>query len=299
MRKPQYLGLTYRSLLLPLTFLPIIWQRMTHLDPVLVFRLSADQAVFSTQLFFKNLAHAWNFFSGNESRYGMIPILFYLALAGLACSLFWLFRHRKGITSRVRGLTIAGSLTLIAHAAIIFSYHYGNLTIFHSMRFGIIFLPFIVYFVILLLNGLTKGEPPLKSYLLVGSVVLLFFYWPIAGQNEALHQSPTHREYRFALNFLNQNYANSNVMIISDRPGMYIIQRWGSVSFRYANKYYRRLFFEKKRHRFEDIIVIQKIQYSNNRPQAETRLNSKYKLKPIFEAQLNSRRYVRFSKVVP
>lgn len=298
MRKSQYNSLPYRCFLLPLTFLPIVWQRMTQLDPKVFFQLREGEPVFSAQYLFQNFASAWDFFRGTEGKYGMIPILTYLAIAGSAYGLFWLVKNRKTLSSRVRGLAFAGSLALILHGLVILSYYWGNLTKNHSIRFGITFIPFIVYFSVLILDWLIKRREFWKHYLLVGSVALLLFYWPVAGKNEAIHVRPSHRELRIALNFLTENYRNSNLLIISGRPGMYITQRLGAISFSWANKYPDWYLKELRRHRYKEIIVIQQIQYADNKTKAGAKLSPEYRLVTLFEARLTSRLFVRFSRVV-
>lgn len=79
---------------------------------------------------------------------------------------------------------------------------------------------------------------------------------------------------------------------------MYITQRLGAISFSWANKYPDWYLKELRRHRYKEIIVIQQIQYADNKTKAGAKLSPEYRLVTLFEARLTSRLFVRFSRVV-
>jgi len=302
-RKPQINDLTFRSVLVPLTYLPILWQRMTHLHAITLMPVPGDpvprgQGAFSIHALLRNLDHNLDFFLGTESRFGMIPMLLFASLAGLAYGLYRLFRRGRTGDARIIGLCIAGALTLMGHVLIIFSYYYGDLTRYIAMRLGIVFIPFIVCAAVLLLEAMPMKRHFWRACLSVGCAALIVFYWPIAGKNEATGWTPESREYRMALSFLNESYGNANVLVFAAFPGNYIIHRRGAVTFGYANVNHAYLLRQLREHRIRDIIAIQQIRYSDHLPREITELKPVYKLAHLFEAKLSSRWYVRLSKVM-
>lgn len=295
-RRFQYGGATYRALLFPLLLLPIIWQRRIAQIKLMEQTTPADIG-FSVQAFFANLKPAWDFFTGQQRHYGMIPLLFYGALLGLGYGLFCLGRDWRTLSGRVRAFTGAAGLALIVEVLLILSLQNGALTLPYTLRLGLIFLPWLVSLAVLLLYAIAGSKPAWRRYLLVGSVAILLFYWPAAGKNDAIRQIIVHREYRLALDFLQRHYPDPNIVVVSDRPGMYTPHRWGAVSFGYANQHAADLRTSLQRHLFQAIIVLQRINYADQQPEPATALDASFRLETLFEAQLTAETHVRFSRV--
>jgi len=165
-----------------------------------------------------------------------------------------------------------------------------------TIRYGISFLPLIVFGTIVLLNGLYQYKSEIARYVWVGAVACLIWHWPFAANNESLRHLTLYREYKVSLDFLKQHYAHSDVIIIAERPGLYTPHFWGAVSFPYANRHLKELTKQLNQHLFQDVLAIQKIQYIDHQPTASTRLTN-VKLKTLYEVQIQGGWYLRFSKM--
>ncbi len=297
MGKEQIRGLTWRTPLLPLLFLPVAWQRLATAD-LSYFQMPDGGDLFSIGHLIENTGHAWDYFTGVEEFFGTAPLLFYLALAGLAWALFQLVRNGKRFSPRVQKLCYAAGAALVLQGVVLFTYSWGRLDQPYSIRLGIIFLPLLVFFVLFLLQPRWERKPNLRSLWFVGGAALLLFHWPVAGKNEAARHIHTYRDYQMALRFLNDNFPRKNILIISDRPGLFTPHLWGAVKFSTANRERKEIMKKFRRRLFQEIIVIQKISYEDDQPDRGTRLHQGFKLQTLFESQATAITYLRFSRVL-
>ena len=67
---------------------------------------------------------------------------------------------------------------------------------------------------------------------------------------------------------------------------------------RRANKESGRFINELNRKLYQNIIVLQFVEYRGEKITKETRLNSSFKLKTVFESQYNSTKKLRVSEVI-
>jgi hypothetical protein len=165
-----------------------------------------------------------------------------------------------------------------------------------TIRYGISFLPLIVFGAILLLNGLYQYKSEIARYVWVGAIACLIWHWPFAANNESLRHLTLYRDYKVSLDFLKRHYPHSDVIIIAERPGLYTPHVWGAVNFSYANRHLEELTKQLKRHLVQDVLAIQEIQYSNYQPTASTQL-ANVKLETLYEVQTRGEWYLRFSKI--
>jgi hypothetical protein len=298
MRYAELEKLTYRSIVLPLLFLPVAWQRLINLNNRDL-QLPQGRDIFNLATLKENLVNAWAFFTSQPEHYNTIPVLFYLALIGIAYGVWQLIRHKERRTRRV--MTLGGAAFISAFLLLVIILSFNNATggLIHpaTVRYGIIFLPFIVYGVILLLNSLAKFNINMKRYIWLGVFVCLAWYWPVAANNESLRHLTLYREYKVTLDFLKQNYTDSNIIVIAERPGLYTPHLWGAVDFPYANTHKNALLKKLENHLVQDIVTIQKIRYANHKPTDSTQLHG-YTLNTLNETQTHSEWYLRFSKVL-
>jgi hypothetical protein len=290
-------SLSYRSIMLPLLFLPVAWQRLIIFNNRDL-QLPKEQEIFSFDAFKDNLGNAWLYFTTQPEKHNTIPILFYLALIGFIYGSLQLIRHRELITRRLLTLSGATLLSVLLLLIIILSFNNRTGGLIHpaTVRYGISFLPLIVFGTILLFNYLYQYKLEIARYVWIGAIACLIWYWPVAANNESLRQLTLYREYKVTLDFLKRNYSRSDVVIIAERPGLYTPHLWGAVSFFYANRHLKGLTQQLNQHLFQDMLAIQKIQYANHQPTASTRLNN-VKLETLYEVQTKGDWYIRFSKV--
>lgn len=197
LRPKQYPYLRW-TFLLPFLLLPIAWQRLLYPDR---YETPANTAPFSFEWFIKNSQHAWSFFTGALERYGTIPLLFFLSLLGIGGGLWFLIRERKRLTARILVLSGVTFSSLILQLGLIFSYYWGNFTLQYAMRLAIVFLPFLIVFALIPWVLWVPKIPRKNGLVVFGSCLILLWYWPIAGKNEAVSQIFAYREYDISLNF--------------------------------------------------------------------------------------------------
>jgi hypothetical protein len=290
-------SLSYRSIILPLLFLPIAWQRWIIFN-TRDLQLSQGQQIFSFDEFKSNLGNAWLYFTTQPEKHNTIPILFYLALIGFTYGILQVVRHRERITRQL--ITLSGTTLLCVLLLLVvllsFNNQVGGFIHPATIRYGIAFLPLIVLGTIILLNGLYQYKPEIARYVWVGVIACLIWHWPFAANNESLRHLTLYREYKVTLDFLKRNYSHSDIVIIAERPGLYTPHFWGAVSFSYANMHLDELTKPLNQHLFQDVLAIQKIQYINHQPTASTQL-ANVKLETLYEVQIKGQWYLRFSKL--
>ena len=296
-RQIDITSLSYRSIILPLLFLPTAWQRLIIFNNRDL-QLSPEQQIFSFDAFKTNLGNAWLYFTTQPEKHNTVPILFYLALAGFIFGVLQVIRHRERLTRRLAILSGATVFSVLLLLAIILSFNNQTGGFIHpaTIRYGISFLPLIVFGTAVLLHYLYRYKTAIKRYTWIGAIACLIWYWPFAANNESLRHLTLYREYKVSLDFLNHHYPRSDVVIIAERPGLYTPHLWGAVSFHYANRHLKELSTQLSLHLFQDILAIQKIQYANHQPTSSTQLNNA-KLETLHEAQTKGKWYLRFSRV--
>mgnify|MGYP001079146955 CR=1 FL=1 len=296
-RRKEYENLTLRVLIIPWLFLPVLWQRLLKTSAS-DYQVYNGQQVFSLENFLKHARFAFDYFIGSEPRYGTIPVVSYLAVAGLAVGLFLLWRNRRSLPTTLWGMAVAATVSYVLLCVAVFSYFWGNLTSPFTIRLGIVFIPLLVLLFIIPLNLLVRRSQSAQKMLLLSAIAIIFFHWPAAGKNESVTQLTLYRQYRTTVSFLEQNYPDPNIVIIADRPGLYSAHRWGAVKFNYANQHHQRMKRELKRRLYQDILVIQLIQDKDGKPLKEQTLDPAFRLKTIFESQHSATKITRISKVI-
>lgn len=297
LKTEHYDTMSFRFLLWPWLFLPVLWQRVLKSGKS-DYQVYSDDAVFSADLFVKHAQKAWSYFTSAELRYGIISILTYLAAVGLAIGCYKIWLNRRTLKRELWPMALAALISHVLLGIAIFSYYWGDLTAAFTIRLGIIFLPVIVLLSMICMDEVAKRNPHLGKMVLIASLALLFFYWPVAGKSESCNQLSLHRQYKMVLPYMEENYPERNTLIIADRPGMYTVHRWGAVKFAYANKNKKRLLKDLERRLYKEIVVIQLINYSDGLPADKMHLDEAFNLDSIFETQYNSKSKVVVSRVV-
>ncbi|MBF0225201.1 MAG: glycosyltransferase family 39 protein [Desulfobacterales bacterium] len=287
--------ISYRLLCVPVLYIPIVWQRLKTIGNHQIYDGSPP---FSVKYFFKHTLLAWDFFSGKLEQYGTIPLLFFLAIGGALGALYYCFFYYKNISKKEIYLSCACVCSFIFLCIIIFGYYWGDITRQYSIRFGVVFFPLIVFLALFFLKNIIKLPEKFNLELIVCCIALVCFYWPVAGKNQAVKELVLQRVYAHTLNFLNSAYPDKNLIIISDRPGLYTVHRWGAVDFEYANANSGVLLNQLKNSLYDEIIVIQYVEYGTNKPNSETVLKEDYKIESVDETQTKGIEYLKISKVI-
>lgn len=295
--KAEYLeNLSWRAVLWPVLFLPILCQRLLKVSKA-DYQVYNDNDVFSVSAFFEHSVKAVNYFFEMESRYGTIALIAIMAIAGVVLGSVSAYKNRYELSVELKGIMLAAIVSYILLAIALFAYYWGDLTASFTIRLGIVFLPLVITLAVIALHCLLENNQKALQLVTLGSILLIFFYWPVAAKNEAVTQIKLYRYYKQALTYLDANFQERNIVIVTDRPGMYAVHRWGAVNFDYANANSSRLISELSRKLYQDILVIQTVNFTNDQVVDDMQLDSLYTLDLLFESQTTATNKLRISRV--
>lgn len=193
-------------------------------------------------------------------------------------------------------VTIISATCILVNWTIFTSFYEGGIDFPSSIRYYVVFVILLSIFALLLINRLKvfKKQP---AYALVLSVAMFMVYNPVSVENQYTKTLTLPREYRFAVDFLEKvSKRNKNFLVITKRPGQYTVHSYGAVAFEYANSN-ESVTREFKNRLYENIYVIQDIEYKTGKPTKETLLNPRYKLKTMAESQNRGEYFTRISRV--
>lgn len=313
----EYARLGWRTLLLPLLFLPVAWLRIITFSSK-AFQVSSVDQAFGFDLLLNNLRQAFLFFAGAQRQYGMVSLIGLLALAGLFKLCFDLVGGRRLFTADPlrKGeqkpqncrqsqdgnglgpmLFLITSLTLV-HGLARFSYYWGNLTLQYTSRLGVVFLPLLAFLAVYFLHSLLQLRFLRLHWLFLGALALIMHGWPVAANNLAVRDIFYYREFKSVQGFLERNYPEkSDYFIISDLANLYTPFRYSALYTGYAAAYPHEIKAQLERRTYRFALVIQKINISNGKPVAASELGTQFPLKKLYETQLNASEFIRISRL--
>ncbi len=286
-------GLSIIYLFTPLLLLSTFWQRLLTKNPFETegIAFSAGYFVKHNIAFLKTFLH-YDFF---------LPYATIVNLAGFLSLFFFGYLFLSGRLFKEkyqRHLILISAASLFANWLLYTAYHDGNITHPSTSRYYIAF--FVLLSVILAMSlhrlRLFKTKP---VNLVILSAVIFVLYHPVAVQDRFSRTQTLPREYRFVMNFLKKEIRQSrNFLVITKRPGLYTVHDYGAVNFDYANRD-RSVMDEYKNHLYQDIFVIQDIEYKTGKPTQETQLNKNFVLEKVAESQNKALYFTCISKAIP
>jgi hypothetical protein len=98
--------------------------------------------------------------------------------------------------------------------------------------------------------------------------------------------------------FLKENFKNnSNLLIIAERPNIYIIHYRGAVDFSFANQNMDKIknIYNKE---FDHVLVLQKIDYKTQTPLDWNEIEGAYRLKKLSDIKLTQSTYLKISEIM-
>ncbi len=247
----------------PVLLLPLIWQRRFYFFSSAV--LSNDSRQAGDSLFgFGNLIDHFSsnvfVFSGLDAKYGFLPVVFVLAVAGLYTIFKRWFQPAKSPRAADRavivyGLVCAGALFLLYSA-----FYWGDFTTSIDNRLAMVFLPFmVVSAVYAVYRWADRSDGDWKGLILILAVIQIIYYWPVAGKQALVQGKSLTYEYKRVLGYIETNYDlnQEKLLIISDRPNLYAIHKLGSVGFDFAEHNVSQLRYLKSIY-YDHILVLQR-----------------------------------------
>lgn len=274
--------------LAPFFLMPILWQRKYFLnltEPVRTGLSLVDtvQQGFDVAYLIRNFPKNTFVFSGMAADLGFIAPYFVLAVCG-AYLLVKKCLVKYDSNRFPSNLTVVfGFLSFFLLFLIYSCYQWGDFTRPVSNRFALIFLPFLTVSCIHFLSAVFKKLSGEKA-IIVGilTTAVLVYYWPYAFNQKLIQNLSLTHEYNSAVDYIEKNYAaeKDTILVVSDRPNLYFIHSWGSVTFAYANAQAEELaeLFDTY---YTHILVLQRSMVKDGRPAPGNALDPAFKLKPL------------------
>lgn len=305
--KDEYFKFSYKLVLTPLFFVPVVWLRLLT-DNIKGLQAQDKGKAFGFDFFKDNLEKAYYFFVGKDISYGAVRIITFFAIAGLAWSIIDfivdLIKNQKkvvikNLNDNKTQIIFVSSITLfyLFHAIIRFAYWGGDLALRSSSRLAIIFLPLFVYFAIKFCYGLWKKFSVRKEYVFICALIILFAYYPVAGQNLGVRDLTLYREFKATREFLDRYFPNKNeYILVVNRANMYVPLKYNSIGFDILNN---KLDFVKSNLRnrtYNYLVIAQIVNKNTNIPIDKYFVPSSVHLETIRETQISADKYIRFSR---
>ena len=306
LRKETIASFTAITYLTPALFIPTIWlTRLSANQPIVNKVLSGVAQVpnlyeaFSFSNLITNSATNLIVFLGLDPHLGFSWIVSALSLAGFYLMTKRLIVERRSTSLQFRTMWFYGVATFCLLYFIQVSFYLGNMALYTQNRFAMAYLPFMVFpavfFVHRILNHANFSK---KIIVFIFFVFHLLYFWPYGSQQLLVHTGSIPYEYNKTLSYLEDNFKrNSNILIISERPNLYIVQYKGAVDFTYANQNMEKI----KDHygkEFDHILVLQKCLHETRTPLKTSRLNTSYRLVSLKTLNLTQTEYLKISKLI-
>jgi len=236
---------------------------------------------------------------GLDPYLGFTPVISALSVAGVYLLTKKLITDYQNKSARYKTMWGFGAVTFGLLYFIQFSFYRGDLTIFTQNRFAMTYLPFMVipaiFFVHEILNN-SKTAP--KIVVVIFFVLHLVYFWPYGSQQRHTNVGLFPYEYNKTLQLLKDQFnSNSNLLVISDRPNVYLVQFKGAVDYEFANQNPDAILNRYLRE-FDHVIVLQRFSYQTHTPLNANRLSNSYRLKELRRINLTREIYLKIFEII-
>jgi hypothetical protein len=297
---------SFVTFITPILFIPVIWLPRLYADLPDINRVGAALIqvpslydAFSFNNLLLNTRQNLVAFLGLDPFLGFSPVISLLAIGGIILLTKKLILNFISTSREFKTMWFFGALTSCMLYLIQFSFYRGDLTIFTQNRFATVYFPYIIFSAIFFIHSIlnkTKGAREIIVILLF--IFHLLFFWPYGSQQRFVNIGSLPYEYGRTLNFLKENFKNNtDLLVIAERPNLYIIQYRGAVDFSYANKNADKIksIYSKE---FDHILVLQKFDYKTQTPLAMNRIDAAYRLRKLSKINLTQSTYLRISEII-
>lgn len=281
---------TWQFAVLPLAVLPVFIQRVCFNTN---FEQAAGVVPFSAANLLKNsVSFVLVQFNGSL----LFPYASLVNLAGMAAAvvLFLRLARRGGEEGEDRLLAGVSAAGLALYWLVTCLYYFGDPAHQASAR---LFLPAALTLSLLAAGLLARAARNRPVPALLAASALFLFYAPSAAENRFYNSLFLGREYRHQVRFL-EELGDDHILLVSDRPGQFVVLDRGAVNFDHARANYTVLADEQRRHLYDRVIVFQEILYATGKPTPSTELGPEFKLRPLLERQNTGDSFLRFSEVI-
>lgn len=291
--------------LTPIFFILVLWQRRLFADlPHIVrydsnlFQITNIFETFNLYNFFSNSSKNIFVFLGMDPNYGFTPIIAILSIIGSYLLIRKFILQFNTIQSQFRYIFLYSITTLLLLSVIIYSHYWGNFTIALQNRIALVFLPYLLFPAI---YGLYKISGPIKFskeiFLSVFFIFHLLFFLPYGTHQRLINSLSLPFEYKKNLTYLEKNFhGNKNILIISDRPNLYLVHEYGSVSFDFLKRHKEEISFQSQKE-FDHVLTFQRYHYKNTLPDPKNRLDNSVILTELENIKITPLMYIKISEI--
>ena len=290
----------------PILFIPVIWSPRLYAD------LPDINRVGTTLIQVPSLYDAFRFtnlientrqnliaFLGLDPYLGFSPLISLLAIGGFFLLTKKMIFSYRNTSIEFKNMWFFGVATFCLLYIIQFSFYRGDLTIFTQNRFATVYLPYVLFPAIFFLYSIFNKANGIKINLVVLFFVFhLMFFWPFGAQQRFVNVGSLPYEYNKTLMFLKENFKNnSNILIIAERPNIYIIHYRGAVDFSFANQNIDKIKNSYNKE-FDHILVLQKIDDKTQTPLEWNEIEGAYRLEKLSDIKLTQSTYLKISEIL-
>ena len=306
LNKKSIAELSVVTFIIPFLYIPTIWLFRLYADLPIVNKVGNAVAQtpsfwesFSFENILTNSISNLNVFLGLDPHLGFSWVIAIISIAGIYLMIKRLVVNYHGTDPDVRILGFFGLVSLGLLYLTQVSFYLGNMALYTQNRFAMTYLPFIVVPAVYFVHAVTKKmQISAKVAVFAFFGFHLLFFWPYGSQQFIVHSGTIPYEYNKTLKYLDQNFnGNSNILIIAERPNLYVVHYKGSVSFAFANQYSERINKQYGKE-YDEILVLQKYRYNESIPIKSHRLNPSYRLDGLQRLSLTRTEYLYISKLV-
>ena len=290
----------------PILFIPVIWLPRLYADlpdinrvGTALIQVPSLYDAFSFTNLLVNTRQNLVAFLGLDPFLGFSPVISLLAIGGIFLLTKKLILRYTSTSMEFKTMWFFGAVTFCLLYLIQFSFYRGDLTIFTQNRFATVYFPYILFPAIFFIHSiLNKADRDKEIVVVLLFIFHLLFFWPYGSQQRFVSIGSLPYEYGRTLNFLKENFKNNtHLLIIAERPNLYIIHYRGAIDFSYANQNADKIksIYSKE---FDHILILQKFDYKTQTPLDWNRIDAAYRLRKLSKINLTQSTYLKISEII-
>ena len=282
----------------PLLFVPNAWI-MFFANTNTYLQVDKGEQVFSLDYLLNNLSNAFYFFLEFDSKQESI---FIVALMAILSVFIFIEKYAKNksetlaIIKRYKYHLSLVSIFLLIQIIIKFSYKYGDITIAENARFGMTFLPFVIFLCIYFIKHFLQKQTKYNTIVLLLVMMSMLQYWAKTQNNfHDRAKSISYRVFQTFRNFLEENYKDKNdLLIASDYSNFLTPLKYNSISIETLNKNFSILkTYIKENKYWNKLIVIQVFENGIYNKECVVKENKDFEI--VYEKAIRDNSFIRFS----
>ncbi len=246
------LKVTLPILLFPMLFTTVVWQRLLSTD--IANEGSGVTNPIQLDKFMEHFGNGIQFFftKGDATEYPNSILLSILALLGIAYMIYWFYTKKDKQMFLFITLTIAiYAILTSAH----FAYYLGDYRFSVVNRYAMIhyiYISLLSSFVLFKVSSILKKDISILAYTFLGLLYMLSL--PIAIRNQKVNGLILYRDFSYTRKYFEN--IKEPILIVSDRPSMYLSLQQSSISISTFNNHREKFLTLLNEKSVDDIYII-------------------------------------------